>query len=95
LKFGIERDGNITEKVLIPEPMDRINTGTSVGAEASSVTLTTVEPGMPAAQAGIKVGDSILTPTGRTFHTWRRSSNCSLAPRISLCNLASSATARN
>jgi len=65
LKFGIERDGNITEKVLIPEPMGRINTGTSLGAKASSVTLTTVEPGMPAAQAGIKVGDSILTANGQ------------------------------
>ena len=66
LKFGIERDGNITEKVLIPEPMGPNQYG-DVGwvSKASSVTLTTVEPGMPAAQAGIKVGDSILTANGQ------------------------------
>jgi regulator of sigma E protease len=66
LKFGIERDGKITEKVLIPEPMGPNQYG-DVGwvPKEPSVTLTTVEPGMPAAKAGIKVGDRVLTADGQ------------------------------
>jgi regulator of sigma E protease len=66
LKFGIERDGKVTEKILIPEPIGPNQYG-DVGwvPKESSVTLTTVEPGMPAAKAGIKVGDRILTANGQ------------------------------
>ncbi len=56
LKFGIERDGKVTEKVLTPEPVGTNQYG-DIGwvPREPSVTLTTVEPGMPAANAGIKV----------------------------------------
>ncbi len=66
LKFGILRDGKVTEKVLVPEPSGPNQYG-DVGwvPKESSVTLTTVEPGMPAAEAGIKVGDQILTANGQ------------------------------
>jgi regulator of sigma E protease len=66
LKFGIERDGKVTDKVLIPEPVGPNQYG-DVGwvPKESSVTLTTVEPGMPAAKSGIKVGDRILTANGQ------------------------------
>ena len=66
LKFGILRDGKVTDKVLVPEPSGPNQYG-DVGWEPKepSVTLTTVEPGMPAAKAGIKVGDQILTANGQ------------------------------
>jgi regulator of sigma E protease len=66
LKFGIERGGKVTEKILVPEPIGPNQYG-DVGwvPKESSVTLTTVEPGMPAAKAGIKVGDRILTANGQ------------------------------
>ncbi len=65
LKFKIERDGKVMEKVLVPEPIGPNQYG-SVGwvPKESSVTLTNVEPGMPADKAGIKVGDQILTANG-------------------------------
>jgi regulator of sigma E protease len=66
LKFGIERNGQVTEKVLTPEPVGTNQYG-DIGwvPKEPSVTLTTVEPGMPAANAGIKVGDQLLTANGQ------------------------------
>src|SRR5208337_995787 len=66
LKFAIERDGKITEKILVPEPFGPNQYG-SMGwvPKESSVTLTTVEAGMPAENAGLKVGDQILTANGQ------------------------------
>jgi regulator of sigma E protease len=66
LKFGIERNGQVTEKVLIPEPAGANQYG-DIGwvPKEPSVTLTTVEPGMPAAKAGIKIGDQLLTANGQ------------------------------
>jgi regulator of sigma E protease len=66
LKFGIERDGKVTEKVLTPEPVGTNQYG-DIGwvPKEPSVTLTTVEPGMPAAKAGIQVGDQLLTANGQ------------------------------
>jgi regulator of sigma E protease len=66
LKFGIERDGKVMEKTVVPEPFGPNEYG-SVGwsPQQSNVTLTLVEPGMPAQQAGIKVGDRILTANGQ------------------------------
>ena len=66
LKFAIERDGKVAEKVLIPQPVGPNQYG-DVGwvPNEPNVTLTLVEPGMPAAKAGIKVGDQILTANGK------------------------------
>jgi regulator of sigma E protease len=66
LKFGIERDGRVIEKVLVPEPLGPNESG-DVGwvPKQSSATLTLVEPGMPADKAGIKVGDQILSANGQ------------------------------
>jgi regulator of sigma E protease len=65
LKFGIERDGKVTERVLVPEPLGPNQYG-DIGwvPKESSVTLKTVEHGMPAEKAGLKVGDQILTANG-------------------------------
>ncbi len=66
LKFGIERDGIVTEKVLVPEPIGPNQYG-DIGwvPKESSTVLTIVEPGMPADKAGIKIGDRILTANGQ------------------------------
>ncbi|HYW40057.1 MAG TPA: RIP metalloprotease RseP [Terriglobales bacterium] len=65
LKFGIERNGKVTEKVLVPEPLGPNQYGVMGWVpKESSVTLTTLEAGMPADKAGLKVGDRILTANG-------------------------------
>jgi len=66
LRFGIERDGKVMDKVLVPEPLGPNQYG-SVGwvPKEPSVTLTTVEPGLPADQAGIKIGDQLLSVNGQ------------------------------
>jgi len=65
LKFGIERDGIVTEKVLFPEPFGPNQYG-DIGwvPKEPSITLTVVEHRMPAERAGLKVGDQILTANG-------------------------------
>ncbi len=66
LKFGIERDGKVMEKVLTPEPFGPNQYGVMGWVpQESSVTLTTVEPGMPAEKAGLRVGDRLLTANGQ------------------------------
>jgi regulator of sigma E protease len=66
LRYGIERDGKVVEKILIPEPTGPNQYG-DMGwvPKQTSVTLTTVEPGMPAEKAGLKIGDQILTVNGQ------------------------------
>jgi regulator of sigma E protease len=66
LKYGIERDGQVIEKVMVPEPVGPNQYG-DMGwvPKESSVTLTTVEAGMPAEKAGLKVGDQILNANGQ------------------------------
>jgi regulator of sigma E protease len=66
LKFVIEHDGKTIEKMLVPEPVGPNQYG-AMGwvPQESSVKLTTVEAGMPAEKAGLKVGDQILTANGQ------------------------------
>jgi regulator of sigma E protease len=65
MKFSIERNGQVMEKTLVPEPMGPNQYGSMGWVPDASVTLTTVEPGMPAEKAGLKVGDLILTANGQ------------------------------
>jgi len=66
LKFAIEREGKVIDKVLVPIPFGPNQYG-DIGwvPQEPSTALTIVEPGMPAAKAGIKVGDRILTANGQ------------------------------
>jgi regulator of sigma E protease len=66
LNYGIERDGKVMEKVLVPEPTGPNQYG-DMGwvPKQASVTLTTVEPGMPAEKAGLKIGDQIVAVNGQ------------------------------
>jgi regulator of sigma E protease len=66
LKFGIERDGKVMDKVLVPQPFGPNQLGSVGWAPLEpSTALTFVETGMPAAEAGIKVGDQILSANGQ------------------------------
>jgi regulator of sigma E protease len=66
LDFSIERNGKIMDEVLVPAPIGPNQYG-DMGwvPKEPSVTLTLVEPGMPAAKAGIKIGDQILSANGK------------------------------
>jgi regulator of sigma E protease len=66
LDFGIERDGKVMDKIIIPQPSGANQYG-EVGwvPKERNVILTVVEPGMPADKAGIKVGDQLLTANGK------------------------------
>ena len=66
LRFTIERNGEIINKVLVPVPFGPNQYG-DIGwvPQEPSTALTIVEPGMPAAKAGIKVGDRILSANGQ------------------------------
>ncbi len=68
VKFAIERDGKIIDKELTPEPVGVHQYG-SVGwlPKEPNVVLTSIEPGMPAKQAGMKLGDIILTVNGQSI----------------------------
>ena len=65
LKFGIERDGKVVEKMLTPEPFGPNQYG-AMGwvPQESSVTLTTVEPGMPAEKAGLRLA-TVISANGQ------------------------------
>jgi len=66
LKFGISRNGAISELTLIPQPAGRNQVG-DIGwiPKESSFIATLIEPGMPADKAGIKPGDRIMSVNGQ------------------------------
>jgi regulator of sigma E protease len=66
LDFAIERDGKTLEKQLTPEPTGLHQYGTiGVVPRQPNVTISTVESGLPAEKAGVKVGDVILSANGQ------------------------------
>ncbi|MGA2965522.1 MAG: site-2 protease family protein [Terriglobales bacterium] len=66
LKFAIERNGEVVEKILVPEPYGPNQYGDiGWGPKEPMVTLKMVEHGMPADKAGLKVGDQILSANGQ------------------------------
>ena len=66
LKFGILRRGELSEITMTPKPVGRNQAGDLgwVPKEPAFI-ATMIEPGMPAAKAGMKVGDQILTVNGQ------------------------------
>jgi regulator of sigma E protease len=66
LKFGILRNGVISDITLVPQPKGRNQAG-DVGMvpKEPAFIVTMIESGMPAEKAGLKVGDEILTVNGQ------------------------------
>jgi regulator of sigma E protease len=66
LDVTIERAGKSFEKTIVPEAYG-VNQMGSAGwvPKEPSVTVTYLEPGLPAEKAGIKIGDEILTVDGQ------------------------------
>jgi regulator of sigma E protease len=66
LDFAIERDGKTLEKQITPEPTGLHQYGTiGVDPKERNVTIGSVESGLPAEKAGMKVGDIILSANGQ------------------------------
>ncbi len=67
LRFSIERDGKVMSEELTPKPVGSHEYG-DIGwlpKEADAAVVTSVEHGMPAEKAGMKVGDVIQTANGQ------------------------------
>lgn len=66
LKFRILRKGTISEITMTPRPVGRNQAGDlGLVPREPAFIATMIEPGMPAAKAGMKVGDQILTVNGQ------------------------------
>jgi len=67
LRFSIERNGKVMNEELTPKPVGSHEYG-DIGwlpKESDAATVTSVETGMPADKAGMKVGDVIQTANGQ------------------------------
>jgi regulator of sigma E protease len=67
LSFTIDRDGRLLHEQITPEPMGSHQYG-DIGwlpKEGDAAVITSVEHGMPAEKAGMKVGDIIQTANGQ------------------------------
>ena len=65
LNITIERDGQELVKTITPQPSGPEQFGTPGWLPDQPNTITELEPGMPAAQAGMKVGDNIVALNGQ------------------------------
>jgi len=66
LDVTIERDGKSLEKTIVPEAYGVNQMGYAGWVpKEPSVTVTEIEPNMPAQKAGMKIGDQILTVDGQ------------------------------
>jgi regulator of sigma E protease len=64
LKVTIERNGQLMEKTITPQAVGPDQLGSPGWLPDQPNTITELEPGMPAAQAGLKVGDNIVALNG-------------------------------
>ena len=65
LNITIERDGQQLKKTITPQPSGPEQFGTPGWLPDQPNTITELEPNMPAAQAGMKVGDNIVALDGQ------------------------------
>ena len=64
LPLEIERNGQTVEKTIVPKAFGVSQTGYAGWAPKQPLTITALEEGMPAEQAGLKVGDEIVAMNG-------------------------------
>jgi regulator of sigma E protease len=65
LPLTINRNGQILQKSITPKPVTVSEIGSAGWSPAQSIVVADVEAGMPAAKAGIKEGDEIVSVDGK------------------------------
>jgi regulator of sigma E protease len=69
LDVDIERDGQLIKKTITPKASGPDQIGSPGWVPDQPITVTELEPGMPAAQAGIKVNDNIVALNGQPIRS--------------------------
>jgi regulator of sigma E protease len=68
LQITIERAGQILQKTIVPEAYGASQTGSAGWVpKQPDLTITVLEPGMPAEKAGMQVGDKMIALNGQPF----------------------------
>jgi regulator of sigma E protease len=65
LPITIDRGGQILEKTIVPKPITTNEVGSAGWSPEQSIVVADVDPGMPAAKAGLKEGDEIVAVNGK------------------------------
>ena len=65
LPVTIDRGGQILEKTITPKPMTSSEVGSAGWSPEQSIVVADVDPGMPAAKAGLQEGDEITAVDGK------------------------------
>jgi regulator of sigma E protease len=65
LPVTINRGGQILEKTIVPKPITSSEVGSAGWSPEQSIVVADVDPGMPAAKAGLKEGDEIIAVGGK------------------------------
>jgi regulator of sigma E protease len=68
LSVTINRGGQILEKTIVPRPITSSEIGSAGWSPEQSIVVADVDPGMPAAKAGLKEGDEIVGVDGKPVH---------------------------
>ena len=65
LPITIDRAGQVLEKTIVPKPITSSEVGSAGWSPEQSIVVADVDPGMPAAKAGLKEGDEIVAVSGK------------------------------
>jgi regulator of sigma E protease len=65
LPVTINRNGRILEKTIVPKPITSNEVGSAGWSPRQGIIVADVDPGMPAAKAGLKEGDEIVGVNGK------------------------------
>jgi len=65
LPVTINRNGQLLDKTIVPKPITTSEVGSAGWSPEQSIVVADVDPGMPAAKAGLKEGDEIVAVDGR------------------------------